>query len=155
VTTHVYWHPWAEPSEDLRVAQVYGFLLQKDRTVLLQLDGDRYNLPGGKPEPDDTDQVATLIRECWEESQVEIGNPRYLGYVEVSIPGERYAQVRYVADVVRLLPVAPDPATHRVYRRVFLPVDQVAGCLDWGVHGQAQVRTLSEAIDSRGPTATS
>ena len=50
---------------------------------------------GGTPEPEDADLAATLVREAFEENQVQVGATAYLGYQEVHRPGRApYAQVR-------------------------------------------------------------
>jgi 8-oxo-dGTP diphosphatase len=90
-----WWHEAPVPA-GLEVTQVYGYLLcPVTCRVLVQDDGGVFNLPGGTPEPEDADLVATLVREAFEENQVRVGATAYLGYQEVHRPGRaRYAQVR-------------------------------------------------------------
>jgi len=53
------------------ITQVYGYLLcPRTGRVLVQDDAGVFTLPGGKPEPEDADVAATLVREAFEENQV-------------------------------------------------------------------------------------
>jgi 8-oxo-dGTP diphosphatase len=106
-----FWHETPVPA-GLEITQVYGYLLcprtgrvlrymgtyllcPRTGRVLVQDDEGVFNLPGGSPEPEDADLVATLVREAFEENQVRIGATAYLGYQEVRRPGRiPYAQVR-------------------------------------------------------------
>jgi 8-oxo-dGTP pyrophosphatase MutT (NUDIX family) len=90
-----WWHEAPVPA-GLEITQVYGWLLcPQTGRVLVQDDEGVFNLPGGTPEPEDADLVATLVREAFEENQVRVGATAYLGYQEVHRPGRApYAQVR-------------------------------------------------------------
>lgn len=139
-----------EPHSSLRVTQVYGFCvdhLSADANVLLLDDGGNLTLPGGKPEVADANWVETLRREAMEEASILLAVPRLLGYLRVSQPGrEPFAQIRYMAQVQELRQPAVDPATGRLYRREWVPIERVAGLLNWGAHGHAQVATLLQHL---------
>ena len=67
------WHEAPVPA-GLEITQVYGYLLcPRTCRVLVQDDDGVFNLPGGTPEPEDADLVATLVREAFEENQVRVG----------------------------------------------------------------------------------
>ncbi|NJQ01084.1 NUDIX domain-containing protein [Streptomyces zingiberis] len=128
---------------DLPVRQVYGFLFDAEGRVLVQDDEGYHNLPGGKPEFGE-DFQATLFRESVEESQVEIGNAVYLGYVRVEEPNlEPYVQVRMTARITRFLERAPDVSTGRLLRRLMTSVDHASDLLAWGDIGVAQTRAAA------------
>ena len=56
-----FWHEAPVP-DGLAVTQVYGYLLcPLTGRVLVQDDEGTWNLPGGTPEPWDTDLTATLV----------------------------------------------------------------------------------------------
>jgi 8-oxo-dGTP pyrophosphatase MutT (NUDIX family) len=136
---------WIESDvpKDLPVRQVYGFFFDSNGKILLQDDDGRYNLPGGKPEGSES-YVETLRREALEESQVTFDEVHYLGFLRVENdltyrPGTAYAQVRLNARIKELLPTAIDPATGRIYRRVFCLPSEVAKLLAWEDHGVQQV----------------
>jgi 8-oxo-dGTP pyrophosphatase MutT (NUDIX family) len=145
----VEWIPHLPP-DDLEVRQVYGFFVDEFSRaphVLLQNDRGVYNLPGGKPERDDIDWVHTLRREALEESRMRFSSTQYLGYALVRGCGTTpYAQVRYLAKVEQLLPLAPDPATGRTYGREWVPIHELADRLAWGAHGEAQIATLAARV---------
>lgn len=136
-----WWHELPVPPH-LEVTQVYGYLLcPHTGRVLVQDDNGVFNLPGGTPEPWDNDQVATLIREAFEENHVRVGATAYLGYQEVQRPGRpRYAQVRMAGVIDEFAPRAPDPDGGRVYRRLMTTLDAAPGLLGWGEPAVAQAR---------------
>ncbi len=140
----------------IAVRQVYGYCLDQAGRVLLRDDGGRYGLPGGRPEPGEN-AVATLARECREESQILIDTPSYLGYQEVSEMGQApYAQLRFVARILEFLPREPDPDTGRTYGRLLVPLNHVPALLDWGIDGLLQAAAVVNAARSLGvdPTCT-
>ena len=137
------WHAEALPS-GLSVRQVYGFIYDSAGRILVQEHEGRFNLPGGKPEPGESLDAA-LHRESLEESQVEIDNLIYLGYQLVVSAGEApYAQVRYRARLVRVLPLAADPATNQVYARRFVLADELEQLLGWST-GAEQIAASERA----------
>lgn len=85
----------AEVPKELEIRQVYGFIFSPDGRIVLLEDEGIFNLPGGKPE-DDESMSETLIREAAEEVQITISSLNYLGYQLVTID-EKFAQVRLVA----------------------------------------------------------
>jgi 8-oxo-dGTP pyrophosphatase MutT (NUDIX family) len=84
--------------------QVYGVCFTEHRKIVLVTTGDgRWNLPGGRPEPDETPE-ATLEREVWEEARARVVRSTYIGCQQVEDPdaveGPRlYYQARYWARV--------------------------------------------------------
>ena len=72
----------AEVPNGLTVKQVYGFIFDDHGRILLFEDQGVFNLPGGKPEKDES-LFETLTREVLEEVQTIIGNWEYLGYQKV------------------------------------------------------------------------
>ncbi|MFJ9554245.1 NUDIX domain-containing protein [Nocardiopsis sp. NPDC101807] len=146
------WHSDEQPPADLPVRQVYGWVLDARARVVLLRDLGRWNLPGGKPEPrDGGDLAATLRREVWEEVQVTLADPVYLGYQSVQGPGEPFAQVRMAARLHRLAERAPDPDPdkNRIHERHLLPLDKALGLLDWGPPVLPQVAHLARVAAER------
>jgi 8-oxo-dGTP diphosphatase len=131
--------------DTIQVRQVYGFCFDDSGRVLLREDDGQYGLPGGKPEAGEATE-ATLERECLEESQITIGNLLYLGYQEVTEPGQQsFAQLRYAATIASFLPRRPDPDTGRTYGRLITPLNKVPGLLDWGIDGLLQAADAARA----------
>lgn len=97
------WCPRPVP-EGLPVIQVYGWLVDDAGRVLVQDTGDRFNLPGGSPEPIDVDLAATVVREAMEESQVTVTDVVYLGYEQVQRAGRPQALVRTVGRIGEFRP---------------------------------------------------
>jgi 8-oxo-dGTP diphosphatase len=139
-----WWHEAPVPA-GLEITQVYGYLLcPVTARVLVQDDGGVFNLPGGTPEPEDADLVATLVREAFEENQVRVGATAYLGYQEVHRPGRaRYAQVRMAGLIEQFEDRAADPDGGRIYRRLMTSLDAAPGVLGWGDPAVAQARAAS------------
>lgn len=139
---------WVEqwpPPAGMAVCQVYGIVFDSDSgTVVVQDDKGRHNLPGGTPEEEDADLVATLRRECHEESQLVLADWEPVGYQVVTESGRApYAQVRYAALLERADPIAPDACTGRAYGRVLASPDDAADLLGWGAHGLAQLQAAA------------
>jgi len=81
------------------VTQVSGYIFNDDKELLI-VKNKNWTIPGGHPEEGET-HIETLKRETLEESQVEIGNIEYLGYVEsldIQTNKKNY-QLRFVARV--------------------------------------------------------
>jgi len=138
----------AEVPKGLDVRQVYGIIFSPDGRVLLLEDDGHYNLPGGKPENDES-FTDTLIREAKEEAQVTIASIGYLGYQLIDIP-EAFAQVRLVALVDGIEHAAPDPSTGRQYRRLWVPPTTANEFLDWGGSGDGQIAGAMAAASRLG-----
>lgn len=119
--------------------QVYAWIVDEDaRALLIDMPGG-WNLPGGTPEPHDASWEATLHREVLEEADVTVRDVVPLGYQEVRAEGaEPFAQLRVVAQVDRWCEATPDPDNGLVYPRVWVPLGQAPGLLDWGEPGRAQ-----------------
>lgn len=125
----------------LEVRQVYGIVFAKDGRILLRKDGEKYSLPGGKPELFDLNMEATLKRELDEEVNVSVNSIVMVGYQlvdeENGIPA--YAQVRMAAKLEGIEEPRPDPDTGRTYQRVFVSPQQAITLLDWGNSGRRQI----------------
>jgi 8-oxo-dGTP diphosphatase len=144
------WHETPVPA-GLEITQVYGYLVcRRTVRVLVQDDEGAFNLPGGTPEPYDSDLVATLAREAEEENQVRIDDAIYLGYQEVHRPGRvPYAQVRMTALIAGFDPRRPDPDGGRMYRRLMCPLEDAADLLGWGYPGAAQAEAAGRVASRR------
>ncbi|MDX3854219.1 NUDIX hydrolase [Streptomyces sp. AK02-01A] len=139
----------------ITVRQVYGFCFDSTGRVLLREDGGRYGLPGGRPEAGE-DALATLSRECEEESQITIADPLYLGYQEVTEDGQPpYAQLRYAARITGFHPRHEDPDTGRTYGRLLTPLHKAPALLDWGIDGLLQAASAVHAARTLGLVPTS
>lgn len=135
------------PQNSVPTEQVYGILFDHMGRVLVLKDGERYNLPGGRPEKGE-DWAETLRRECLEEAQALIGRVLFLGHVRVRETfhgvSRSFAQVRMVGEILELLPAQPDLATGRTYARQFYPPAGAAELLGWGDHGSQQLADAAE-----------
>ncbi|MGH3822069.1 MAG: NUDIX domain-containing protein [Pseudonocardiaceae bacterium] len=131
------------------VVQVYGWLVDDAGRVLVQDTGDRFNLPGGSPEPIDADLAATVVREAMEESQVTVTDVVYLGYEQVQRAGRPRALVRTVGRIGEFHPRHPDPDGGRLFRRLMTSLAQAAGLLVWGQSGLAQAQSAALIAEER------
>ncbi|CAM4081833.1 NUDIX hydrolase [Nocardiopsis rhodophaea] len=144
------WHPDSAVPDGMKVTQVYGWLVDGHGRVMARIDNGYWGLPGGTPEPFDTDRVATLVREVDEEVQVRIADPVYLGYQEVVHPDlPPHAQLRMVARIVELLPRRPDPDNGRVHGRLLAPFDAVLDRLNWGPSSEGQAACARRIAEAR------
>lgn len=138
----------SEVPEALEIRQIYGFVFNPNGQILLLEDEGIFNLPGGKPENDES-MFETLIREAAEEIQITITLPKYLGYQLVTTD-EEFAQVRLLALIDQVLPTMPDPSTGRRYLRLWVPPTQSNELLKWGESGNLQIASAAAAASSIG-----
>jgi len=140
------WCPWPVP-EGVPVIQVYGWLVDDTGRVLVQDTGDRFNLPGGSPEPGDAGLVATVVREAMEESQVTVTDVVYLGYEQVQRAGRPKALVRTVGRIAEFRPRRPDPDGGRLFRRLMTSLAEAPSLLAWGQSGVAQAQAAARIAE--------
>lgn len=142
------WHDGPVPA-GLLVSQVYGWLIcpVSGRVLIQEQDDGTFSLPGGTPEPFDTNRDATLAREAFEENQVRISPATaYLGYQEVRRPGRLViAQVRMAGIITEFTPRAPDPDNGRLNRRYMTSLAAAPAVLGWGQPAEAQASAAAEA----------
>ncbi|WP_231493905.1 NUDIX hydrolase [Nocardiopsis sp. CNT312] len=149
----------------MAVKQVYGYVFDNQaRVVLLRDPTGTWNLPGGTPETEDGgDPLATLEREVWEEVQVRLAGPVYLGYQTVHMPGRApYAQLRMAACLTAAGERAPDPDHGRIHVRHRCGLVEAETLLGWGDVARPQIRSAAIAaqrcwalpIDTPGPPLT-
>lgn len=159
------WHGGQHPPEAMPIRQVYGYVFdQQARLVLLRDPAGIWNLPGGTPEHEDLgDHLATLEREVWEEVQVRLADPIYLGYQSVHIPGRTlYAQLRMAARLTVLGDRAPDPDHGLIHVRHRCGVAEAEELLSWGAAARPQIQAAARAarehwglgVDAPGPPLT-
>ena len=132
----------------LEIRQVYGFIINRDGRIFLFEDEGRYNLPGGRPENDES-MSETLVREVAEEVQITITEPDYLGY-QLITSGEKFAQVRLIALIDQILLTAFDPSTGRRYSRLWVPPIDANELLGWGESGRQQIASAINAASKFG-----
>ncbi len=72
------WHPAPEAPPGTRHGSA-GVCVARDHVVLVSSDGDRFGLPGRRPEPGD-DWADTLRREVREEACATVTDCRLLGF---------------------------------------------------------------------------
>ncbi|MEV2277671.1 NUDIX hydrolase [Nocardiopsis sp. NPDC049922] len=145
------WHEASPPPETQQITQVYAYIFDSQGRVVVLCDDGVWNLPGGTPELEDGgDRVATLVREVWEEVQVTITDPVYLGYQSVHRPSqEPYAQLRMAARLDTLGERAPDPDKGRVHVRRLCPFPEAVDLLGWGPSVDGQVKCAAVTAEQR------
>lgn len=136
----------------LPVLQVHGWLADGTGRFLLRDDagGARFQLPGGKCDSADEGWVATLVRECEEESQVRVvrDSVAFLGHQVVTGDPRAagpYLQVRLFGMIGAVGPSAPDPDSGYTYRRLMTSATRAARLLAWGRAGEQQARAAALA----------
>jgi len=139
---------WIEqwpPPEGVEIRQVYGIVFDRSGRVVVQDDQGRYNLPGGTPDPGDFGMLATLARECFEESQITLEAAEPVGYQQVTEDDETYIQVRFAALLQGTCPRQADPCTGRSYERLLASPKDAPGLLGWGERGDRQFAAAAAA----------
>lgn len=146
------WHnvfTLSEPNEFLPIRQVYAWLITLDNyVVIVSKDGDQWQLPGGKPEPEEN-AMQTAIREVQEETGIDIttfqDQLRFFGEYTVNegnstIKTSRYRQVRSLlrlpmrSDEVERSPLNEDrnQQAEDVIRFVqIVPVKDILNFMPW------------------------
>ncbi|WP_058043812.1 NUDIX hydrolase [Streptomyces roseifaciens] len=146
------WHTGPAPDE-LQVRQSWGWLFSEDGRglVLIGQDTGSACLPGGTVEPADHDDPArTLRREAWEEAQVRISDPLYLGYLHDDTGSQPCARVRYAAAITDWEPPSLDEATGQTYTRLLATPEQAAQLFDWDSQAAPQLAAVRAAREELG-----
>ncbi|MBI5767648.1 MAG: NUDIX hydrolase [Verrucomicrobia bacterium] len=141
-------------AKDWKITQVYGFCFdEKGRVLVLQDERGKFTLPGGHPEPTDSNLGATLARECHEEASIIINTPIYLGVQEVTEDdGSFHAQVRMIATINSWEARKQDPATGHFYRRLLTPLNKVPSLLNWGIDALLQAASAANLAEAHSIT---
>jgi ADP-ribose pyrophosphatase YjhB (NUDIX family) len=148
------WHERAVPQE-LPIKHAWVWVFAPDGRVVVYVDENgQLGLPGGTLEDDEhRDPRAAAIREVREETQLEISEPRYLGYLLDDRPGNsRVARVRMAAAITTVGAAAPDPATGTTHRRLLVPPGLVAELCGWGPSADRQTEAALAAAAALGIT---
>ena len=119
------WHSEDVP-DNMKITQVSGILLDDENQVLLYEEKEgEYRIPGGHPLANES-IAGTLIRECLEEVNTEIGDIKYLGFQEVvGDEIDSYAQVRMIAKIKKVGTLRPDVDSGMTYKRLFVKIEDV------------------------------
>jgi 8-oxo-dGTP pyrophosphatase MutT (NUDIX family) len=138
------WHE--EPARSgFPVRQVHGWLADETGRFLLQdrVHEQKFLLPGGQVGSGDGGWIATLLRECEEESQVRVipDSVAYLGHQVVTGDPRSagpYLQVRLFGVIESVGPAGPDPDSGYTYWRLMTSTTRAARLLAWGRPGEQQ-----------------
>ena len=122
-----------------KYTQVSGYIYNEKNQLLIVKNGDNWTIPGGHPEPGET-QLHTLERELMEEACVTLKDIIYLGAVEVVENGETYYQLRYTAKVLEVLPFDTE---WEVDEREFVRLENLPNYIKW-----SKGITFSEQIEA-------
>ncbi len=145
------WIPEQVP-DSMKITQVYCIMFDRQGRMMLRqekgLEGSRYSLVGGRPEPYDDGIGATCRRELLEEVNTEIETPVYIGYQMVSEENgtPAYAQVRMAAMIRSVGEKRPDPDNGETYDRYMTTPEKAAVLLNWGDAGYKQVMAAKNVI---------
>lgn len=110
-----------------KYTQVSAYIYNEKNQLLIVKNGDNWTIPGGHPEPGET-QEQTLERELMEEACVTLKDIIYLGAVEVVENGETYYQLRYTAKVLEVLPFDTE---WEVDEREFVRLEDLPNYIKW------------------------
>ncbi|GAA5084264.1 ADP-ribose pyrophosphatase YjhB (NUDIX family) [Thermocatellispora tengchongensis] len=146
------WHEEPVP-DDLKIRHSWVWLFAPDGRVVVYVDVNGIcGLPGGTVErAEGRDAAATAVREVREETQMEMTDPVYLGYLLDTTPGRRpVARVRMAAAITAVGPAAPDPATGTVHRRLLVPPRLIGELCGWHTSADRQVAAALAAVSALG-----
>src|SRR4030042_3611442 len=120
------------------VTQVYGYIFDNHKKLLIVNPKSTWRLPGGSPEKEDKNFENTLVREADEEADVEIKNISPLGYIKVTPLSNKdkiHYLLRYVAEVSKLNNQTEDIAIGGTNERKFIDSKDFSDYCDWGETG--------------------
>ena len=130
---------------NLEIRQDYGVVFSDTGNILLQIDNNKYNLTGGKPELFESSFEETLKREYIEELNIEIKDIYYLGYLLVEEEThEKYAQIRMIARIKKIGDIRPDKDNGKTYKRFMANIKNVKKYLNYS--GDAGNKLIDDAI---------
>jgi len=135
---------------NLDVTQVYGIIFSNDGRILLKCENKNnkkvYSFFGGHPEDFDTSYIDTLNRELFEEANISVSNPIYVGYQYVDEENGKapYAQLRYTAVLDIVGKNRPDLDNNILYERILCPPQVAVRLLGWG---DIALKQINASID--------
>ncbi|NYE50440.1 ADP-ribose pyrophosphatase YjhB (NUDIX family) [Spinactinospora alkalitolerans] len=148
------WHEEPVPDE-LPIRHAWAWVFAPDGRVVVYVDDNGLiGLPGGTLEDfEHRNPAAASVREVREETQIEIADPIYLGYLHDDQPGGKaVARVRMAAAIAAIGPAAPDPATGTVHRRLLVPPRLLAELCGWGRGADRQTKAAIGTARALGIT---
>lgn len=139
------WVPGNDESVFRPFRQVYGIVFNdKDEVLVIEEDG-KWKIPGGSVESGETAEE-TFRREFIEEADVTLKNIKFIGAQKVEFlkygnpnldEGDRFFQLRFIAEVDELQAQTPDPDGGETHPRKFVPFEDLYEMHNWGKTGQA------------------
>jgi len=122
---------------NLEIRQVSGWLVQNDSVVLVSKDGQKWTIPGGHPEPNESIEES-LKREIMEESGINIEGLEHklLGYYLISEISENseevYLQLRFKIDLEDYDVSQSEPdKKHEIKFSKLSPIVEVSSLVKW------------------------
>jgi 8-oxo-dGTP pyrophosphatase MutT (NUDIX family) len=143
------WMPGTSDENFRPFKQVYGIVFNYKNEVLIIEENGKWQIPGGTPEMDETGEQ-TLTRELMEEADVKLKDIQFIGAQKVEFlkygnpnhnEGDRFYQLRYIANLDELLPTTPDPDGGETYPRKFVGFEELIELIPWGNTGKAMFET--------------
>ena len=140
------WIPSEEVSKFIPFKQIYGIVFNdKSEVLVISEEPGKWQIPGGTPEYGETSEQ-TITREFIEEADVTLKNIKFIGaqkieYFDQDNPnkeeGNLFYQLRFVADVDKILPQTPDPDGGNIHPRKFVNFNELTKYVNWGDIGEA------------------
>ena len=143
------WVPGSDDSNFKPFKQVYGVVFDENNDVLVINEDGKWKIPGGTPEKGES-ALEAFIREIGEEANITIKNIRLIGAQRVEFlkygnpnheEGDRFYQLRFIADINRAMPRTPDPDGGEIHPRKFIKFEELTNLVNWGSVGQAMFQT--------------
>lgn len=134
---------------DIKISQVVGYCLDDNNRILIVRDEGGWGFTGGHPEPGESPEE-TLRREVAEEACVSLGEPKFIGYLEVMDPKNElgdthYIQLRYMADIKT---VSDFKKEFETFERKFVDIGSLPQYISWinSPTGRGQMDTLAKFL---------
>ncbi|HPT08586.1 MAG TPA: NUDIX hydrolase [bacterium] len=114
------WHSDKDFKHLHPITQVYGICFDKKANILILKESENaWNIPGGKPELNET-PIQTLKRELREEVDVEIGDHQMIGYLKVLSDNPVFYQLRFACKIEEINKLTIDPSSGVINQRKFV-----------------------------------
>ena len=151
------WIPGGDFSSFTPFKQIYGIVFNdSDEVLVISEEPGKWQIPGGTPEQGETPEQ-TMTREFLEEADVTLKKIKFIGAQKIEFldqdnpnkeEGSLFYQLRFIADIDKILPQTPDPDGGDIHPRKFVDFKELTEYIKWGDIGEALFKRAWEVHSS-------